>query len=355
MASAAGPRRGWRLLGLFWAVLLTVVGAGAGVLFWLGPTEPAASAAAEPPVAPPRMAASPAAPAVPPAAPAAPLTELPAPAGLAGQSIPPPDPALLEPGPHGPLPRLGADGRTAIRTYGRPFDRTDTRPRIGLVLGGIGLNAAIADEAMRRLPPTVALAFSPYAPRLAPLLEQARGGGIETLVALPLEPTNYPLDSPGTRVLLTGVPPHENSDRLEWALSRFQGYVGAIGALGPLRGERFAALPDRLGALQDVLRARGLLYVDPRPAAPPPARAWGRSVDLILDEPATRAEIDTKLATLERLARERGTAVGYGGEASPVLIDRIAGWAAGVEGRGLALAPISALIRRPAEPQQVAR
>jgi hypothetical protein len=31
----------------------------------------------------------------------------------------------------------------------RPFDRQDPRPRVGLIVGGLGLNAALAEEAIR--------------------------------------------------------------------------------------------------------------------------------------------------------------------------------------------------------------
>jgi polysaccharide deacetylase 2 family uncharacterized protein YibQ len=110
--------------------------------------------------------------------------------------------------------------------------------------------------------------------------------------------------------------------------------VGAIGALGPMRGERFAALPESLGGVQDVLRLHGLLYIDPRPGAPSPARAWGRTVDLVVDEPATRGEIDRRLSELERVARERGSALGLAADVTPVLVDRVAAWAAGLEARG---------------------
>jgi hypothetical protein len=265
---------------------------------------------------------------------------------------------LQEPGPHGPLPRIGPDGRTPIRAYGHPFDRTDQRPRIGLVVGGLGMNAAVTEEAIRRLPAAVTLAFSPYAARIDFLLDQARSKGMELLIALPLEPAGHPtINNAGNRALLTRLSPAENRDHLEWALSRFGGYVGAVGALGPMRGERFAEFAETLHPVQDALRGRGLLYVDPRPGARPPERAWGRSVDIVVDEPATRGEIERKLNALERLARERGTAgaLGYAGEASPVLVDRIAVWAGGVEGRGLALAPVSAMIRRPGAEEAAAQ
>jgi polysaccharide deacetylase 2 family uncharacterized protein YibQ len=111
------------------------------------------------------------------------------------------------------------------------------------------------------------------------------------------------------------------------------------------------------------LRGRGLLYIDPRPPADPrgparaPARAWGRVVDILVDEPATRGEIDRKLVALERLAQERlerdrepAGALGYAGEASPVLVDRIAAWAGGLEARGLVLAPVTAMLRQPEAP-----
>ncbi|NMJ40207.1 divergent polysaccharide deacetylase family protein [Roseomonas sp. JC162] len=362
---------GWRWLGVFWAVV-ALGGAGtAWRLHQLGPPEPPAEASGQPqtpssdpspavaeasPAAPPAAVpeppaaeARPAAPAPMPAAPEPPpLAAAPAPASAAGRPIPAPDPALLETGRHGALPRIGADGRTSIRAYAREFDRRDTRPRIGIIVSDIGLSATQTDDAIRRLPPAVALALSPYAVRPGQAAERARERGMETLIAIPMEPAGYPTNDPGDRALLTGRPMAENLDLLDWSLSRAQGYVGAIGAIGGMRGERFAALPDAIGAVQEVLFRRGVLYVDPRPGAASPARAWGRSVDLVLDEPGgTRGEIDRRLAELEGLARERGAALGLSGSASPVVVERIAAWAQGLDARGLVLAPVSAMIRRP--------
>jgi polysaccharide deacetylase 2 family uncharacterized protein YibQ len=305
----------------------------------------AAAVAASPPV-PPAVLALPPAPEPPPllavAAPAVPKPHRP---------IAPPDPALLEPPRAGggpPLPRIGPGGRTSIRAYARAFDRAESRPRVAVVLAGIGLSTIQTEEALRRLPGAIALALNPYADRLDQIAERARERGMETLIALPMEPTRYPLDDPGPQALLTGLPLVENLDRLDWALARSAGYVGVLGGLGGgMRGERFAQMAELLGTVQNVLYTRGLLYIDPRPGAPAPARAWGRSVDLVLDEPATRGEIERRLAELERLARERGSALGLAGDPAPVVIDRLAAWAAGLEARGLVLAPVTALIRRP--------
>jgi len=313
----------------------------------LGP--PPAPVASAPPAAP---AVEPGA--TPPAAPPAGNTP-PAAAAAPGTALPPGiEPALIEASRFGPLPRLGPENRSAIRAYGRPFDRADQRPRIGLILGGLGMNAALTEEAIARLPPAVTLAFSPYAPRLERPVAEARARGMELLLALPLEPNGYPLNNPGDRALLSGLPPAENEQRLFWALGRFTGYVGAIGALGPLRGERFAQVPALLGDLEQALHGRGLLYIDPRPGNRPPSRAWGRSVDLVIDEPATGSEVERKLAALEERARAQGSALGYAGEPAPVLLERIIAWAAGLEGRGAVLVPTTALIRRP-EPAAPAR
>jgi polysaccharide deacetylase 2 family uncharacterized protein YibQ len=336
LEEAPPRRRGWRWLGLFWAFWLLVFAGGFGALAVLGPPpEPAEASAAPAPVA--------AAPEPEPAPRSAP----PLPALAAGEASPHIDGRLVEPTAMGLLPRIGTDGRTPMRVYARPFDRNDPRPRAALIMGGLGMNTTLTEQAIQSLPLAVGLAFSPYAPRPYPLLERARERGFETLVAIPMEPTGFPLNDPGQQALLTGLNWTENARRLDWVLSRYAGHVGAIGALGPMRGERFAGMAESHGQMQAVLAQRGLLYIDSRAGAPSPARAWGRSLDVVVDEPPTRAEIELRLAEVERLARERGAALGYVGEASPVAITRIAAWAAGLESRGVVLAPPSALARAP--------
>lgn len=325
--------RGWHWLRLFWVGVLLVFGGGAVTLQALGP--PAAPLLADAVAEPPAVVEAPA-PAPPPL-----LTTLPE---ALRRHV---DPLLTEPSVHGPLPRIGADGRVPMRAYARAFDRQDSRPRVALILGGIGLNHGLSEQAIRTLPPAVALAFNPYAAQPVALLDQARTRGFETLLALPMEPTGFPLNDPGERALLTGLPAGENTGRLEWLLARFPGHVGAVGALGSMRGERFAAMTEPFQQMQLALAARGLLYFDARPGVPSTPRAWGRTVDVVVDEPPTRAEIDLRLAQMERLARERGGALGYIGEVTPVALQRITAWADGLEARGIALAPVTAVMRRP--------
>lgn len=343
----AGGVPGWRALAGFWGAVLLALAIGAGVLAWLGPPGPASVTpiAEAPPEAEPAPAPAPQpAPEPPAASPPAPVAGVaaPAPAGLP----PAVDPALVEASPHGPLPRIAPDGRSPMLAYSRPFDQRERRPRVALVIGGLGMNASLTEQAIAALPPSAGLAFSPYAPWARPLIDRARERGFETLLALPMEPAGFPMNDPGERALLTGLSLGENLTRLDWLLARYPGHAGAVGALGPMRGERFAALAEPFGAVQAALARRGLLFFDARPGAAPP-RAVGRSADLVVDEPATRPQIEARLAALERLARERGAALGYVGDATPVAIQVITAWAGGLEGRGLVLAPPSALVRIP--------
>ena len=72
-------------------------------------------------------------------------------------------PALLEPGPFGPLPRIAADGRRPFLAYARPFDADDPRPQIALLILGLGLQAEQTETALR-LPGEVACISPPMPP-----------------------------------------------------------------------------------------------------------------------------------------------------------------------------------------------
>lgn len=337
-----------RALGWFWAATLLAAITGGVVLQLLGPPPKAAApdrtaAAAPPPAtAKPKLAA----------APTAGLTSAASPT-IASSAIVPPDPELLEPSSvfqGGVLPKIGPGGRASLHTYAAPFDVVDAggRPRVALLLAGIGQSQTDSEEAIRLTPGPVSLAVSPYAIHPDKLLAEARAGGHELLLSLPMEPDRFPIDDPGPQALLTGNQPSLNGQRLEWALTRFAGYVGVTGALNGLRGERFAASADLMDSLMLELARRGLLYVDPRVGAAPLPFATGRDVDVLIDEPApVRAEIEANLARLEQVARERGAALGLVSMPRPVTLDRIAVWAAGLEQRGLVLAPVSAIAIAP--------
>ncbi|MDA8049861.1 MAG: divergent polysaccharide deacetylase family protein [Rhodospirillales bacterium] len=330
-----------RALARFWTALVILFAGGAALLQWLGPPPaPTPGPPLRPAVATAATAAAPsAAPTVSLAASIPPQPSRP---------IAPPDPALLEPSPDNPkafLPRIGPNGATSMQVYAASFNPADPRPRIGLVVAGIGLSNQESRTAIDNLPGAVTLAFSPYTPDPAKLLARARAKGHEILVSLPLEPQGYPLNDAGDQSLLVDAPPGQNLRRLDWALSRIQGYVGATGAMDGLYGERFAAAPDLLDTLEHRLAARGLLYVDPRPGKPDPALVAGRTVDVIVDQPPIDPVISANLRRLEAIARAHGSALGLVGWPGPHTLTLVSDWLGTLPAAGFVLAPVTALAR----------
>jgi uncharacterized protein len=272
--------------------------------------------------------------------------------GPGGALAPAPDPGLVEEGRDGQLPIIGKDGRQPWKIYARPFDRTDKRPRIAVVMTELGLANLITDSAIRDLPAAVTLAFSPYGRRLGEAAAQARAAGHEVLLGVPMEPLDFARQDPGPQTLLTSVDKERNGDRLDWLLSRFPGYVGVV----PQMGARFLAAGGDLRPVLATLKSRGLLFVDngaaPQSAAPKLAAELGlpaAAADRTIDGDATRAGIERRLGELEETARRSGAAIGLA-QPYPVSIERIAAWAASLEARGLVLAPVSATVTQEPKP-----
>jgi hypothetical protein len=270
-----------------------------------------------------------------------------------GAAVAGPDPSLLEPAPAFDgmqRPRIGPGGLRPSRAYAAGRAAVETRPRIAILMADIGPNAQASEEAIRGLPAPVSFAIAPYGLRAPQLLDMARARGHELFAVVPMEPNSFPLNDPGPNALLTGATPAANARNLEWALSRFNGYVGVTGVLGRMHGERFANATELHAVMLEELGRRGLIYLDPRPGgAPPPSSRLPafRAVDLVIDAPAVRSEVDERLGQLERRARETGSAIGLAEGPSPMVIDRIAAWATSLPVRGFALVPVSALVASP--------
>jgi polysaccharide deacetylase 2 family uncharacterized protein YibQ len=261
--------------------------------------------------------------------------------GGAGSALPiAPLVGLTAPGPGGaPLPVIGPTGQTPAEAYARPFT-PNGKPRVALVVGGLGLNAALTRRAIETLPPEVTLSFAPYAEGLQGWIDMARANGHEVLLEAPMEPTDYPMNDPGPMTLLASSQPAETTRKLEWLLSRATGYFGVTNYLG----SRFMATPAAMSGFTGALRQRGLAFVDDGSAGRTggPLRA---SADRVVDDDLSAEAINRQLALLEAAARSKGQALGSG-FAYPVTVDEAARWAQGLPDRGFQLAPASALVKK---------
>ena len=171
-----------------------------------------------------------------------------------------------------------------------------------------------------------------------------------------MEPPDHPRQDPGPYALLTSLSAAQNEERLDWVMSRATGYIGLVSTGAP----RFTAAQESVSPVLEVLKKRGLLLVEevseksvagaltvalnlPRVAS-----------DCILDDEASRDSIDQRLGELEAVARQKGAALGIG-YAYPATIERVAAWAKTLDGKGLGLAPVSALAALSGERQGAAR
>jgi uncharacterized protein len=273
------------------------------------------------------------------------------------QPAPPqPETAATSPAPAAtPEPAAPAATPAALpawKRYARPFPAGDTRPRIAIVVTGLGLKEDYTLSAIERLPPEVTLSFSPYARRLPEFMQAARKAGHEVLLDLPMEPRTYPNDDPGPQALLTSVDGAENQRRLDWVLSRGAEYVG----VATYMGSRFTADAEKLRPVLQTLASRGLLFLDSRygadtagPTIAAELKMPRAANDRFLDSEPSRAAIDARLEQLERQAKAKSPVVAMA-LPYPVTIDRVSAWAQSLAAKGIALAPISVAASPDAQP-----
>ena len=266
-----------------------------------------------------------------------------APVKTSGASPLPPAPiaGVSAPGPGGALPVIGKDGKTPFQAYARPF-QSNGRPKIALVVGGLGLNAAATRAAIDRLPAEVTLSFVPYADGLQGWIDQARAAGHEVLLEIPMEPLDYPSNDPGPSTLMANAPRDAIIKRLDWLLGRASGYFGVTNYLGG----RFVTVDSAMTSFASALKGRGLGFIDDGSAARRAMIGLPRaSADTVVDEQLSQDQIDRQLAGLEAAAGKSGQAMGFG-FAYPVTINEAARWTAALAAHGYQLAPASALARK---------
>ncbi|MEZ5812285.1 MAG: divergent polysaccharide deacetylase family protein [Rhizobiaceae bacterium] len=259
-----------------------------------------------------------------------------------------PDRALIEQSDFGPLPKRARDGRRPFDVYARPWSGA-RGARVAIVIGGLGLSQTGTQEAIRKLPGEVTLAFAPHGNSIGRWMTEARRGGHEILMQIPLEPFDYPQVNPGRNTLTVAGGDEKNIANLRWVLGRTTNYTGVMNYMGA----RFVADRTAMEPLMVELGRRGLLYLDDgtsaRTLAPELAPQKGvplASGDNVIDAVRDRGEILKKLDELERIARAKGFALGTG-SAFDVTVDAVAAWVGEAKKRGIEIVPVSALADDP--------
>ena len=263
---------------------------------------------------------------------------------------PAPAPALVEESRYGPLPKIAADGRRAAEVYARPSAYAQVAggpPRVAVLVNGLGVPGAPDGDVIKGLPPPVSIAYGAYGRSLQEWVTKARAEGHEVLLAIPLEPNDYPAEDPGPHTLLTTLPTDENIKRLHWLMSRYTGYVGVTNYMGA----KFETAENALQPVLEEVKRRGLIYFDDgsveASAAGEIATTLGLDYSVAhvqLDGSASAGDIAKALAELEATAKAKGTAIGVA-KAESSTVKQIAEWAGSLESKGLVLVPVSTAMR----------
>jgi hypothetical protein len=256
------------------------------------------------------------------------------------ESAPAEEQLALLPAVNRPLP----DERPLWQRNAVPFADTAGRPMIAIVIDDLGLNRRNADRVVR-LPGPLTLAFMTYAADVAPQAQAARAAGHELLVHVPMAPENGGLTT-GPNALRPELPADELRRRIDWALSRFDGYVG----LNNHMGSRFTADASGMSVLLEEVGRRGLLFLDSRTTAATVggemARRYGvpfAGRNIFLDNEVSADAVWVQLRKTEAVARRTGAAVAIG-HPHDGTIAALARWLPTLEERGFALVPISRIV-----------
>ena len=260
-------------------------------------------------------------------------------------SPPPEQPAVVAAAPATAAPEVAAPAplptwrRNAVVVNADP-----DAPWIAIVIDDVGLNRTNSARAAALSGP-LTLAYLPYAEDLATQTARARAAGHELLVHVPMEPESTTED-PGKNALRTTLDSDEIARRLDWALGRFQGYVGVSNHMG----SRFTADGAAMTAALELLGARGLLFLDSRTTSRTRGKGVARALgvpflerDVFLDNELSRVAIGRQLDLAESVARRQGHAVAIG-HPHTVTLDVLERRLPQLERRGFVLVPVATIV-----------
>jgi polysaccharide deacetylase 2 family uncharacterized protein YibQ len=155
--------------------------------------------------------------------------------GDGGSQRPLLDPKLIEGTRHGAIPKVGPDGARPSSRYAHarelPAGKKDS-PIIAIVIGGLGISASGTADAFAKLPASVTFALAPYGADLEKLADRARGRRARTVAAGADGAIRISRQRSRSANIADVAHAEQNTDRLHWLMSRFQGYVGLISYMG---------------------------------------------------------------------------------------------------------------------------
>lgn len=247
----------------------------------------------------------------------------------------------------GPLPKISSSGLSAFTLYSRRMDGEVPGPKVAIIIRDLGLSNAALTEVLQQVPTDVTLAMSPYSPDLTDKFKEISAAGYEGLLMLPTESAQFGYDDTGKNTLLVSLSISENVKRLEWILSRGQGYFGVLLE----GGSRLTLRSQSLRPILEQLRRRGVAIVDGSleersqvSRLSSQLKALHHFVLVDLDTTLSEDKFDQGLLELEQYAQTHGSAIGVM-RPYALSLKKLKAWMATLESRDVALVPASQLVK----------
>lgn len=216
------------------------------------------------------------------------------------------------------------------------------RPKIAIIIKGLALSKTSTHAAMD-LPKQVTFSFSPYAHNLQAWINDARLKGHEILLDFPLEPEDFPITDPGPYALISSLSKEENIKRFDSLLGIAQGYTGFLAPAG----EKFTDSPTQIAPIISRLREKNINLIMTEGDIKNPIYPLSvtmnyrfRVSEVVIDEVAGRAEIEKKLAELEKIALLEGEAIAIA-RPYPITIEILLNWQKILDSKGIELVSVS--------------
>ena len=220
------------------------------------------------------------------------------------------------------------------------------RHMIAVIIDDLGLDHTRTAKAMALSGPLI-LSFLTYARNLRAQTAIARSSGHELMVHLPMEPDDSDAYA-GPKMIKRDLSGDEIRRRLDWALSRFEGYVGVNNHMG----SRYTAYRPGMMLVMEEINRRGLMFIDSKTSRNSVAPAVARELSMpfaqrhiFLDDSPKAGDIAAQLKSLETLARSQGFAIAIGHPYDTTLSE-LKKWLPTLAPRGFILVPASAIVRR---------
>lgn len=246
----------------------------------------------------------------------------------------------------GPVPSKAAGN--SLLAYKRPFQRQAGKQSVSLVIGGLGVNRSLTQDAIQSLPADVTLSFAAHSVGLQEWVNTARADGHEVLIEIPMESANFDPTEPGAdRALRVSLPPAENGRRLDWMLSRTQGYAGLINFNGDsflTRADVAAPFMDRVSQTSLGFLTDGEFEAPALPALASSGRQPFKAGHGLIDPDPIARVISARLSGLGQAAASGSHPVGVG-FAYPETLAEVQAWIATLDAQNLQLAPATAALK----------